>query len=612
MKHLLAIIFILYASGTLFAAEYIYNSGQQGLLKTKINGGLQPGDVVYLEDGTYTDCLLVFKGNGTSDRPITLKARNQGKVIFTGKVRLQMSGVYLIVDGLVFKDGVASDTDIVEFRTSNAVFAYNCRLTNCVIDNCNDPTLNKNEEKPSERWVMLYGRNNRVDHCYFARKDRSGVLLMVALDKNESRNNDHQIDSNFFGYREKFPAGNGGEIIRLGDSGTSIYSCKTTIENNFFYHCDGESEIISIKSADNIIRRNTFYESAGSVVCRHGKNNTICSNVFIGNNKPNCGGVRVINEGQKVYDNFFQELAGTGSRSALCVMTAVFENPTSQTDIWKEPLNAYHRVKNVDIVHNTFVGCESIEIGTVGTYTYSDDNPYYPGKKVTGTLYPRNLKIADNIVYNPVSKTIWKDVSSASVNETSFEYNVCKFSSNFTHSGFVNYNLNYELQEGVFLLGNSERMPSPTNYDYVLTDITGTLRPLIQKNAGAQEPETLSDPFDAAKPNDCGTSWYANQQTEMNDALSRTVFFPARTSSVRNAIKDDDPVRIFRQDDQLVVSSIDIMNEFSLYNVNGQVLDIRYPHANVFYFETSSYPKGIYLCRVMFNEGRNFFRKIII
>ncbi len=364
-KKLLIMGCIGFLCANLFATDYSYTSSQLSELKTKLNGQLKAGDVVYLEDGTYTNLQVTFTGAGTEANPITLKARNEGKAILTGKLNLKIGGTYTIVNGLVFKDGQAASGDIIEFRTSSSSFANNCRLTNCVIDNCNNPDEKyRNSTDNSERWVMLYGKNNRVDHCYFVNKINGGVIMMVHIGDTKSQQNKHSIDHNFFGYHQKFEPGNNAETIRLGDSSTSQSSCQTTISHNFFYSCDGETEIISIKSCDNIISNNTVYESQGGFVCRHGHRNTIHSNLFIGNNKSNCAGIRVINQGHRIYNNYLQEIAGTGSRSALCIMTGIFEMPTAQTDTEKEPLNAYHRVKDVRIYSNTFVNCKYIDLGT--------------------------------------------------------------------------------------------------------------------------------------------------------------------------------------------------------------------------------------------------------
>lgn len=36
------------------------------------------------------------------------------------------------------------------------------------------------------------------------------------------------------------------------------FSSNTVIEENMFHHCNGEVEVVSIKSSDNIIRNNVF------------------------------------------------------------------------------------------------------------------------------------------------------------------------------------------------------------------------------------------------------------------------------------------------------------------------------------------------------------------
>jgi len=259
-----------------FATVYTYSPAQLSAIKTQLNGNLNAGDTVYLDDGVYTDFQASFRGNGTETSPLTLKAKNQGKAILTGKLNLKISGNYLIVDGLVFKDGEAASGDIVEFRTNSTTFANNCRMTNCVMDNCNTADEKYyTSANYSERWVMIYGKNNRIDHCYFANKLAGGVLMMVSLGNINCLENNHIIEYNFFGYRQVFTPGNNAETIRIGDSNTSQLSSQTVIRNNVFYTCDGEPEIVSIKSCDNLIFQNVFYESAGAVVCRHGHRNTV-------------------------------------------------------------------------------------------------------------------------------------------------------------------------------------------------------------------------------------------------------------------------------------------------------------------------------------------------
>ncbi|MBR1630856.1 MAG: DUF4957 domain-containing protein [Paludibacteraceae bacterium] len=196
-------------------------------------------------------------------------------------------------------------------------------------------------------WVSLWGKNNTVEHCYFAGKTNQGTTFIVWPNDSLSQENHHMIRRNYFGYR--VPLGsNGGETMRIGTSHVSLSNSQTQVVGNFFEHCSGEVEIISVKSCENRIEGNTFYECEGSLVLRHGNRNIVDGNVFIGNDKKHTGGVRIVNEGHKVYGNLFYKLAGKEFRSALSIMNGIYNSP----------LNGYNQVKDVDIYNNTFVSCQ--------------------------------------------------------------------------------------------------------------------------------------------------------------------------------------------------------------------------------------------------------------
>ena len=129
------------------------------------------------------------------------------------------------------------------------------------------------------------------------------------------------IDNNHFADR---PEGNsnGFETIRLGTSAESLSSSFTTVENNLFENLDGEIEIISNKSGDNIFRNNTFRESSGTLTLRHGDNNLVTGNFFIGEGKDGSGGVRVVGENQTIVNNYFEGLDGRAD-GAISISAAV-------------------------------------------------------------------------------------------------------------------------------------------------------------------------------------------------------------------------------------------------------------------------------------------------
>jgi hypothetical protein len=90
--------------------------------------------------------------------------------------------------------------------------------------------------------------------CEAAAEKNIGVLVAVILEDDRSRSNFHSIDHNYFGLRTPL-ASNGGEIIRVGVSEHCEFNSNTIIEANFFEKCDGETEIISIKSCQNIVKK---------------------------------------------------------------------------------------------------------------------------------------------------------------------------------------------------------------------------------------------------------------------------------------------------------------------------------------------------------------------
>ena len=287
---------------------------------------LQPGDRVVLANGTWTDVEFVIKAHGLPDQPIEISAEEPGKVIITGQSNLSFSGEYIVVSGLVFKDGFTPTSEVISFRTSKDELANNSRLTNTVIDNFSNP-----ERMDSDLWVAIYGKNNRVDHNSLIGKGNRGVTLAVRMNTEASRENGHIIEFNYFGPRQTLGS-NGGETIRIGTSHYSREYSNTIVRNNYFDRTSGELEIISSKSCGNEYRGNVFFESQGTLTMRHGHYTLVENNYFLGNRKPNTGGIRVINENQTVRNNYLYGLTGHRFRGALVIMNGVPNGPINRYD----------------------------------------------------------------------------------------------------------------------------------------------------------------------------------------------------------------------------------------------------------------------------------------
>ncbi|NQE62707.1 polysaccharide lyase 6 family protein [Caulobacter sp. RHG1] len=331
---------------------------------------LQPGDILTLADGEWRDFQIVFTGKGAADRPITLTAQTPGKVFLTGRSNLSMAGEHLMVSNLVFRDGFSPTGEVVSFRKSRTERANYSRVTGVVIDG-----FSKRDRTESDNWVALYGHHNRFDHNQLSGKTNAGTTLVVIRDPEQGLENRHAIDHNYFGRRPVLGS-NGGETIRVGTSHASATSSFTTVENNWFEHCSGEVEIVSNKSGGNTYRGNVFFESEGAMVLRHGDDNLVENNVFIGNGKPNTGGVRVINRRNTVRNNYMEGLAGSNFGSALTIMYGV---PNS-------PVHRYVQVDGAVIENNTLVDAREMSFGA--------------GMDAERSAAPVNSRFAKNLIVN--------------------------------------------------------------------------------------------------------------------------------------------------------------------------------------------------------------------
>lgn len=342
------------------------------------------GDNIVLKNGTYKDVEIKFTGEGTEDKPITLKAETPGKVFIEGESSLEISGNFLKVNGLFFRNGHSPKTNVIAFRTSKSKVANHSSVSNCVILD-----FNNLERDQDNLWVQFYGKHNTLEHCYIAGKTNGGPTVRVDLKGNQSIRNYHQIVNNHFGPRPR-KGGARGETIQLGSSFTSMSPSNTIIANNLFEECNGEVEIISSKTNFNIIKNNVFYKSEGSVVTRHGNYVTVDGNYFIGDGvNDQYGGIRIINTGHWVINNLFYKIKGKNFRSPIAIMNG----------IPKSPLNRYNQVTDVVVAYNTFVDSDSPWQFGVGTNIAQA--AVLPKSEIRSAR-PLRTEVVNNVIYNSV------------------------------------------------------------------------------------------------------------------------------------------------------------------------------------------------------------------
>ena len=482
MKQLINLIVIVCFVFTLIVARESH--AKDWLVKSideyqKAHQSLKPGDSITLKNGVWEDFEILFKAIGLPDKPIVLKAETNGQVILSGNSNLRLAGEHLLVSGLVFKDGFSPSSAVVSFRQNEKHLANNSRVSEIVIEEYSNP-----DRHESDHWVAMYGKNNRFDHSYLVGKRNKGVTLAVRLNSQSSQENHHRIDHNYFGPRPIFGA-NGGETLRIGTSHYSLANSHTIVENNFFDRCNGEVEIISVKSGKNIIRNNTFFESRGTLTLRHGNNNLIEGNVFIGNQVDHTGGIRVINENQVIRNNYLEGLTGYRFGSGFTIMNGV---PNS-------PINRYHQVVNAKIYNNSLINVQNIHLAA--------------GSDKERSAVPINSQFKNNLIINDSGVSpfaVFDDISGIA------------FFNNLSNSQVLSSLSGGFKIENIKLKRNSN----------------GLVYPQDKKYKGLGVPEKLKP----TKKADTGPGWYTKTEIEFQFDTGKLIPVQASGDALFNAVKN--------------------------------------------------------------------------
>ena len=394
------------------ATNYIVSTKADLIAKM---GAASPGDTVIVSNGSYNWGQVSFsnkKGSSTSAW-IVLKSETFKGVVFTGNTYVQFSGKHILVFGFRFANGNSGANDVIQFRNSSGSFANYCRVSNITIDNYNSDstgstnnTGTKNGGDTLNRWVSLYGTHNRVDHCTFINKFNGSPTVVVWYDSTnypaKGTSTFHLIDSNYFkghGYQ----GSNEGEVIRVGTSVNSRTDGYNIIEYNLFE--DGtqlDPEIISNKSNFNTYRYNTFRNHAGGITLRHGRYCSVYGNNFIktNTNRTTQYGIRIIDKGHKVYNNYIENLTGNyNSNTSLRCPIILFNGVTNSNDTANPAFAAkYFAADSAIVAFNTIVNCYG---GAGIVLGFEVDS--------SGLYKPQGVTVANNLISMKKGQAVYID-----------------------------------------------------------------------------------------------------------------------------------------------------------------------------------------------------------
>ena len=534
---------------------------------------LRPGDIIELADGQYDTGGISMETSGTSSEPIIIRAANIGGAVLAGESYFTLRrSEYITIEGFHF--------------TSD-------RYTVIKLEACNNIRITRNTFQITEtegqngKWVYIGGvwdepdrlsHHNRIDHNIFRDKHQLGNFITIDGGDNVSQND--RIDHNYF-YNIGPRHDNEMEAIRVGWSQLSLTDGFTVIEYNLFEDCDGDPEIISIKSCKDTVRYNTIKRSQGTVSLRHGDGSVVHDNFFLGDGKEGTGGVRVYARNHKIYNNYFSDLTGFRWDAAITLTNG-------DTDTGS--LSAHWRIDNVAITHNTLVNNYSnIEIG----YGRSDNS---------WNREPRNVTMANNLVVGSQKDLI------EIINEPT----------NFTLSG------NIMFQEGAFGIGMEAETSEINTINPLLTNANIDSLWLLSESSPARD-AALVDYLSISQDiqgqqrsgvNDVGADEYEvstvyRHPLTVDDvgpnaletvSVSPEVHFLPETFQLLNAYPNP-----FNPSTTLEYSLSQTTNvQLSIYNILGQQIESlidgqQEAGVHSIQWEARSHPAGIYLA--ILNNG---------
>jgi hypothetical protein len=303
-----------------------------------------PGDTIALADGSYAaSSTLSIKRSGTASAPVTVTAEHVGKATITGSKTFSFaSGVSnVVLRGFKFRNGAS--LGIPAGASHNRLSRNDFQLTS------------------DGNWVTVGGDDTEVDRNVFQNRTSQGVFLQILGPAKAMAQRVHVHHNYFFNHR--FTGSNGGESIRLGLSDHQSYPAHALLEYNLFEKADGDSEAISVKSSDNVVRYNTIRDSTGYLVLRHGNRSVVEGNLLFGS------GIRFHGNDHKIVGNY---VANTGGR-------AIVFGSGDEAD--SGPASKLHdRPDRVTVAYNTVLGSKEVIDGDGGDFK------------------PKDCVVADNVV----------------------------------------------------------------------------------------------------------------------------------------------------------------------------------------------------------------------
>ena len=305
------------------------------------------GDTIVWAPGTYADVGMSINKDG-----LIVTALPHGTVLFKGVSRATINANEVTFSGFQYVGGYIATLDVIRVYGNDVLISHvNIQNYTCF------------------KYLVVYEESRRttISHCNFENRlnlDDKNILSVLVDNEPGFHKIQHCSFKNFDGIGND----QGIEPIRIGVSTQGDLDSRTLVEYCYFTKCNGDGEIISHKSRQNVYRYNTFENNpVAELVLRHGDEGIVYGNFFLNN----MGGIRV-REGSNhfIYNNYFE---GLNNR------TIYLQNDPS------DPLSEIH------IYHNTIINSDEVRLGSNGS------NP------------PTNVTLANNVFINSAGSIFSED-----------------------------------------------------------------------------------------------------------------------------------------------------------------------------------------------------------
>lgn len=566
------ITIVLFISVSVKAAPITVSTIQA--LQSAINKA-KGGDTIILANGTYRDNTLNIGKNN-----ILIQAATSGGVFLNGTNAITISGSNVTFSGFQF---ITNTT-----MTGSPI---------TVSGNSNTLTQLNFNGYSADHMIYITGSYNTISYSNFQNKPailtaKAGTGDLIQIIPNGIGMNIIQYCS--FQHLPGMGGDYGNECIRIGNSSNATEISRTIVEYCYFEDTGlGDSESISVKSMENVLRFNTMRNNLLTNFCfRNGDNNVAYGNFFI-----NSGGIRVKEANNiYVYNNYFEN-CGDGNVSAP--VKYVFD----ETSI-KNHLN------NLNFIHNTFVGGTPIQLGQLITpnngnilVTTFTNNTWANNifKNTKAKIFSETVKgneFAGNI-YNGslginVASGMTKDDPLLIINTDGY-YGLSSASPAIDKSSAIDFQILDipEIDDDYTLSFDGAGKPRPT--DITLKDV-GSYE--FTTAATTNHPLTISEvgPFYLGEP-----SLFINSTSILDKNKAITIFpnpatasFSIKALSITSGLFE---VAIFNLNGQLIKSDVD-------FNKQGNT-----SHNNQ--YDVSDLNNGVYLVKVTSNESSKTMKLII-